>query len=86
MDTLVLDDFESQNVDADPFETLSKNIDDNLPIQIRRRRYIRNPQINIGQSPLSVRFAKNYNEKENKDWVKPLFSSIVYRLPVSQLI
>lgn len=34
-------------------------------------------------SPLSITYAKNYNEKENKGWVKPLFSSIVYRLPVS---
>lgn len=35
-------------------------------------------------SPLSVTYAANYNEKENKEWVKPLFSSIVYRLPVSR--
>ncbi|XP_011861274.1 PREDICTED: major facilitator superfamily domain-containing protein 6 isoform X2 [Vollenhovia emeryi] len=32
-------------------------------------------------SPMSVVYAANYNEKENKEWVKPLFSSIVYRLP-----
>lgn len=34
-------------------------------------------------SPMSVTNAENYNEKEHKEWVKPLFSSIVYRLPVS---
>lgn len=34
-------------------------------------------------SPLSVTYAENYDAKENKGWVKPIFSSIVYRLPVS---
>lgn len=34
-------------------------------------------------SPLSVVYAENYNPNENKGWVKPIFSSIVYRLPVS---
>lgn len=34
-------------------------------------------------SPLSVAYATNYNKEQNKGWVKPLFSSIVYRLPVS---
>ena len=37
----------------------------------------------VGQSPLSVSYAANYEEKEHKGWVKPIFSSIVYRLPVS---
>ncbi|XP_014478454.1 PREDICTED: major facilitator superfamily domain-containing protein 6 isoform X2 [Dinoponera quadriceps] len=32
-------------------------------------------------SPLSVTYATNYNSEENKGWVKPIFSSIVYRLP-----
>ncbi|XP_066598677.1 major facilitator superfamily domain-containing protein 6 isoform X2 [Prorops nasuta] len=47
----------------------------------RRRRSLRIPLASAGQSPLSVSYAANYNEKENKGWVKPLFSSIVYRLP-----
>lgn len=34
-------------------------------------------------SPLSVTYAANYDAKENQGWVKPIFSSIVYRLPVS---
>lgn len=34
-------------------------------------------------SPVSVTNAANYDEKENNGWVKPIFSSIVYRLPVS---
>ncbi|KAL2723687.1 major facilitator superfamily domain-containing protein 6-like isoform X1 [Vespula maculifrons] len=41
----------------------------------------RNVRSSAGQSPLAVTYAANYNEKENKGWVKPLFSSIVYRLP-----
>lgn len=34
-------------------------------------------------SPVPVDSAVNYKKDENKGWVKPLFSSIVYRLPVS---
>lgn len=33
-------------------------------------------------SPLSVVYAENYDPNDNKGWVKPIFSSIVYRLPV----
>lgn len=47
---------------------------------VRMKRYVRVPH--SGQSPHSVSYAANYNEEENKGWVKPLFSSIVYRLPV----
>lgn len=36
-----------------------------------------------GQSPQNVNFAVNYNKKEHFDWVAPLFSSIIYRTPVS---
>ncbi|XP_076242019.1 major facilitator superfamily domain-containing protein 6 jef isoform X2 [Calliopsis andreniformis] len=46
---------------------------------VRTRRYIRIPH--DGQSPHPVSYAANYNERENKGWVKPLFSTIVYRLP-----
>ncbi|XP_017889628.1 major facilitator superfamily domain-containing protein 6 isoform X2 [Ceratina calcarata] len=46
---------------------------------IRTKRYVRVPH--SGVSPHSVSYAANYNEKENRGWVKPLFSSIVYRLP-----
>ncbi|KZC12453.1 Major facilitator superfamily domain-containing protein 6 [Dufourea novaeangliae] len=45
---------------------------------VRTRRYIRLPH--SGQSPHTVSYAANYNERENKGWVKPLFSFIVYRL------
>ncbi|XP_067012148.2 major facilitator superfamily domain-containing protein 6 [Anabrus simplex] len=37
------------------------------------------PHIPVGQSPVTVRYASNYNEDEHKSWVSPLFSSIVYR-------
>ncbi|XP_018313683.1 major facilitator superfamily domain-containing protein 6 isoform X1 [Mycetomoellerius zeteki] len=62
-------------------EENEKNID---MLSVRRRRSIRMLHGPIGPnqlSPLSVTYASNYNEKENKEWVKPLFSSIVYRLP-----
>ncbi|XP_076295280.1 major facilitator superfamily domain-containing protein 6 jef isoform X2 [Lasioglossum baleicum] len=44
----------------------------------RAKRYIR---IHSRQSPHTVSYAANYDAAENKGWVKPLFSSIVYRLP-----
>lgn len=47
---------------------------------VRSKRYVWVPH--SGKSPHTVSYAANYNERENKGWVKPLFSSIVYRLPV----
>ncbi|KOC63661.1 Major facilitator superfamily domain-containing protein 6 [Habropoda laboriosa] len=49
----------------------------NTPRKPPVKRYVRIPH--SGQSPHSVSYAANYNEKENRGWVKPLFSSIVYR-------
>ncbi|XP_012143977.1 major facilitator superfamily domain-containing protein 6 jef [Megachile rotundata] len=46
---------------------------------LRSKRYVWVPH--SGQSPHTVSYAKNYDERVNKGWVKPLFSSIVYRLP-----
>lgn len=40
------------------------------------------PRSYAGQSPRGVYYAVNYKQDEESDWVKPLFSSIVYRLPV----
>lgn len=59
----------------------------NVPLT-RSRRSIRTFYNPIGNqlSPLPVTYAANYNDKENKGWVKPLFSSIVYRLPVSRML
>lgn len=37
------------------------------------------PKAEAGQSPLTVQYAKNYDEKKHRSWVSPLFSSIVYR-------
>lgn len=50
---------------------------------IRSHRSIRTFHEQNQLSPMSVIYAKNYDKKEHKGWVKPLFSSIVYRLPVS---
>lgn len=57
----------------------------NRPLSRTRRTYSNIRRIRLphdGQSPHTVAYAANYNEQENKGWVKPLFSSIVYRLPV----
>nr|CAD7444234.1 unnamed protein product [Timema bartmani] len=37
------------------------------------------PHVSAGQSPLNVKYATNYNDQEQSNWVSPLFSSIVYR-------
>lgn len=52
-------------------------------VHVRQRRNAKLPYPSSALSPLPVTYAINYNEKENKGWVKPLFSSIVYRLSVS---
>ena len=40
------------------------------------------PNSMIGQSPLNVKFASNYDERHHSGLVSPLFSSIVYRTEV----
>lgn len=36
------------------------------------------PWVDAGISPISVSYATNFDAKKNKNWVSPLFSSIVY--------
>ena len=45
---------------------------------VRERRAVR-PVSEAGVSPLGVEYVNNFNERIHKDWVSPLFSSIVYR-------
>ncbi|CAG5075334.1 Similar to MFSD6: Major facilitator superfamily domain-containing protein 6 (Homo sapiens) [Cotesia congregata] len=71
---------EQEDDDDDELDEDSDEEEVDVPL-IRRRRSIRFPHLPLGRSPLPVNFAVNYEEKENKDWVKPQFSSIVYRLP-----
>lgn len=53
-------------------------------IKVRAKRNARLPlQYSGGRSPLPVTYCVNYNQQEHADWVKPLFSSIVYRLSVT---
>lgn len=72
---------EEEEDDDDEMDEDSDEEELDVPL-IRRRRSLRFPHLPLGRSPLPVNFAVNYDEKENKDWVKPQFSSIVYRLPV----
>ncbi|KAJ8683655.1 hypothetical protein QAD02_019447 [Eretmocerus hayati] len=79
--------FEDQiNVDENEykeFET-SKDFDMedvNRPYKRIRRAIRRLPPGPGEKSPVSVAYAENYNPVENRNWVKPKFSSIVYRLP-----
>jgi len=76
-----LDENDTIKIDNNEEES-EKNVDMSL---VRNRRSIRMLHSPTGPnlSPLSVTYAANYDEKKNKEWVKPLFSSIVYRLPVS---
>ncbi|KAL7736474.1 hypothetical protein ACLKA6_019675 [Drosophila palustris] len=48
---------------------------------IRRKRSLRLPRIDAGISPVHINFVSNYDEKHNKDYVTPIFSSMVYRTP-----
>lgn len=41
------------------------------------------PRVLAGQSPLDIKFVQNYDEKEQSNWVSPIFSSIVYRTQVN---
>nr|XP_018918105.1 PREDICTED: major facilitator superfamily domain-containing protein 6 [Bemisia tabaci] len=45
---------------------------------VRAKRGTR-PRLTPGKSPLDVSYASNYNHEEQKNWVSPFFSSIVYR-------
>lgn len=51
-------------------------------ISVRQVRSAKIQNFQVGQSPLNIDFASNYNEKEQNDWVSPIFSSIVYRTQV----
>ena len=42
--------------------------------------------IRVGQSPLNVKFASNYDERQHSGLVSPLFSSIVYRTEVCYIV
>lgn len=44
------------------------------------------PRSESGQSPISVAYANNYNPKVHKSWVSPEYSSIGYKIEVSNFI
>ena len=74
-----LDEDDDIDDDDDDEDDEDNQEDVQVPL-VRTRRYVWVPH--GGQSPHTVAYAANYNDQENKGWVKPLFSSIVYRLPV----
>lgn len=51
---------------------LKRSVPDEFPRSLRLH-------FPIGQSPLDVKAASNYDDNIHSGWVKPLFSSIVYR-------
>lgn len=53
-----------------------------FPLCFRSKRSIF-PRIDAGISPVHIRFVSNYDAKEHNDYVTPIFSSMVYRTPVS---
>lgn len=75
---MLVEDEEEDEVNDDDVEKDEEDVE--MPL-VRTRRYIRIPH--SGQSPHNVGYAANYDANENRGWVKPLFSSIVYRLPVN---
>lgn len=52
--------------------------DADMQSRVREKRAVR-PISEAGVSPLGVEYVNNFNAKLHKDWVSPLFSSIVYR-------
>jgi len=50
---------------------------------IRRKRSLLLPRIDAGISPVHINFVSNYDDKHHRDYVTPIFSSMVYRTPVS---
>lgn len=57
----------------------------NIPL-VRRRRSMRAYRTSGGMSPMSVSFAANYDPAKHSGLVKPRYSTVVYRLSVSNLI
>lgn len=53
------------------------------PVIRRTRRGVR-PRFTAGRSPLDVKFASNYNEKQHYNLVMPIYSHIVYTIEVSR--
>ncbi|XP_067627445.1 major facilitator superfamily domain-containing protein 6 [Eurosta solidaginis] len=47
---------------------------------IRRKRGLI-PRIDAGISPIHINFVSNYDDKQHRDYVSPIFSSMVYRTP-----
>ncbi|XP_075222109.1 major facilitator superfamily domain-containing protein 6 jef isoform X2 [Lycorma delicatula] len=54
------------------------NIEENNEVFLRKTRAASHTNFFAGQSPLRIPFIKDYNEKLQKNLVKPVFSSIVY--------
>jgi len=49
----------------------------------RHKRSLLLPRIDAGISPVHINFVSNYDDKYHRDYVTPIFSSMVYRTPVS---
>lgn len=72
---------EVDDIEVEEFEDDADVEEVDAPL-IRKRRSMKFVYQSHGKSPISVKNARNYNPKENSDWVKPAFSTIVYRLGV----
>lgn len=48
---------------------------------IRRKRSLLLPRLDAGISPVHINFVSNYDHKHHRDYVTPIFSSMVYRTP-----
>ena len=74
---------EDEDIEEEDYEKDDELIAEAMEMpHVRKRRSARSIHPSLGQSPLAVTFAANYDETKNKGWVKPQFSSIVYRATV----
>ncbi|CAG9854018.1 unnamed protein product [Phyllotreta striolata] len=69
-----------RSINMETMADYSRQIDDQkYPSLSRKPREVEPISVNAGQSPISVKYASNYKEKEHENWVQPIISSIVYR-------
>ncbi|XP_062130863.1 major facilitator superfamily domain-containing protein 6 [Drosophila sulfurigaster albostrigata] len=65
----------------DELDMLAEDQDEEQESHIRRKRSLLLPRIDAGISPVHINFVSNYDDKYHRDYVTPIFSSMVYRTP-----
>ncbi|XP_039954018.1 major facilitator superfamily domain-containing protein 6 [Bactrocera tryoni] len=75
------DDVESYHSQAHLHDALTMPASEAMEESHRRRKRSLIPRIDAGISPIHINFVSNYDDKQHRDYVSPIFSSMVYRTP-----